>query len=66
MQIMDIRDRLRRGISERMGKISDDTVRGSAGDFAEYRRLCGRHQGLRDALEVVDAVFKKLIDDQDE
>ena len=49
----------------KMRKVSDEVTAGRAGDFAEYRRYCGRLQGLKDALELTDDVFNRLLDEGD-
>ena len=62
----DLRDRLKHTIAQKM----TDTVRrvsgGQARDFAEYKSITGRIQGLNDALGVVDEEFKKLLNEGDD
>ncbi len=66
MQIMELRDRARTEIAREMHKVADRVTSGSAKDYAEYRQMVGRIQGMRDGLAVIDGVFNKLLDEGDE
>ncbi len=65
MQIVQVRDAVKAEIVRKMQRVSDEVTGGRAGDFAEYRRYCGRLQGMRDAMDCVDLVFNKLFDEGD-
>tara|TARA_R110000868_G_scaffold131686_1_gene341811 strand:+ start:370 stop:576 length:207 start_codon:yes stop_codon:yes gene_type:complete len=64
--MQDLRERLRHSLAQKM----TDTVRrvsgGQARDFAEYKSVTGRIQGLNDALSLIDDEFKKLLDEGDD
>lgn len=64
MILMDVRNALREDIAGQMKRISDELSSGRAADFGEYKRLVGVLQGLRKALDSVDTVFNKLLDDE--
>jgi hypothetical protein len=49
-----------------MKNLSDKMSAGRAVDYAGYRQLVGHMQGLNDALESVDEVFKRLLDERDD
>jgi len=66
MQMMDIRDRLRKNLALAMKAHADNLSAGRAADFSQYQRVVGNIKGLRDAIDVVDQVFEKLVDEDDE
>ena len=66
MQMMDIRDRLRKNLALAMKAHADNLSAGRATDFSQYRYVVGNIKGLRDAIDVVDQVFEKLVDEYDE
>ena len=63
---LQIRDKIKAGIVGKMKNLSDKMSAGRAVDYAGYRQMVGHMQGLNDALESVDEVFKKLLDEQDD
>lgn len=63
--IVDIKVALREKIVEQMRGVSDKIASGTCKDFAEYRQAVGRIAGGRDALDAVDAVFHKLLDEDE-
>lgn len=62
MHFVQMREKLRADIVVKMREISDRLSSGSVPDFATYRQLVGRIQGHKDALDLVDAFFDKLVD----
>ena len=65
MHMLQIRDTLKGAIVAQMRKISDELSSGRAADYPDYKRAVGRIQGLKDGLDAVDEVFKKLLDEGD-
>jgi len=65
MQMMDIRDRLCKNLAVAMKVHADNLSAGRAGDFSQYQRTVGNIKGLRDAIDVIDQVFNKLLDEGD-
>lgn len=63
--VWDVRDMLKKSMATQMRKISDDLSSGRAADYAEYKRVVGRIQGLKDGIEAVDEVFRKLDNEGD-
>lgn len=59
---MDIYDRLRKHIRERMNDVADALANGSCTSFEEYKRLCGVIEGLayaeRDILDIKEELEK--------
>ena len=66
MQLFKLRDMLREEFAKEMVSISDRLTSGRAADFAEYKQQVGRIQGLRDGIDTLNAVFKKMLNEQDE
>ena len=46
-------------IKERQTAISNSLVEGHAVNFETYQRLVGQHQGLREALDILDSLLKE-------
>jgi hypothetical protein len=65
MYLMQVREKARAEIAREMQKVADRVTAGSARDYAEYRQMVGRIQGMKDGLTVVDEVFNKLLDEGD-
>lgn len=65
MYLMQVREQLKASIVAQMRKISDELSSGRAADYPDYKRAVGRIQGLKDGMDVVDEVFKKLLDEGD-
>lgn len=63
--VLDLRDKIRREIADRIQQESDKLCRGQASDFAGYKRAVGRIEGLRDASEAVTAAFKQLLNEEE-
>ena len=63
MHLLSVRDQIKHKIVGEMQSLADRMTSGSAHDYAAYRQLCGRMQGLKDGLECVDAVFNKLLNE---
>lgn len=66
MQMMDIRDRLRKDLAIAMKAHADQLSSGRAADYAAYQRQVGVIKGLQDAIDVIDQVFKLILDEEDE
>lgn len=66
MQIVDIHNSITCRISEQMVRVSDELSSGRAADHAEYKRMVGMLQGMRKALDSVDMVFNKMLDEHDD
>ena len=66
MHTIQIREKIKADIVGKMRSLSDKMSAGRAVDYAGYRQLVGQVQGLKDALESVDEVFKNLLDEQDD
>ena len=62
--VLDIRTELRARIAQQMQQQADRLSSGQCQDFAAYKLAVGRIQGNKDALDAVDAVFNKLLDDE--
>ena len=65
MQVLQIRDAIKASLADKMRQRADALSAGRAVDFADYKQSVGRIQGLRDALDSVDAVFNKFLDSED-
>ena len=65
MRLMQVRDSVKCELAEKMRQRSDALSAGRATDFADYKQTVGRIQGLRDAMDVVDAVFNRLNDSEE-
>lgn len=66
MQMMDIRDRLRKNLALAMKAHADNLSAGRPSTFEQYQRIVGNIKGLRDAIDVVDQVFEKILDEGDD
>jgi len=66
MHTLMIREKIKAGIVGKMRNLSDKLSAGRAVDYAGYRQMVGQVQGLNDALESVDEVYKNLLDEQDD
>jgi hypothetical protein len=42
------------GIKQRQGEISESLVDGNCVNFETYQRLVGQHQGLQEALQILN------------
>jgi hypothetical protein len=62
----DLRDSIVRKLEAEGLKLSARIAGGSAGDFAEYKNMTGRIKGLSDAIDVVNEVFNKLLDEEND
>jgi hypothetical protein len=51
-------------IKERQTAISKSLVDGHAVNFETYQRLVGQHQGLAEALGILDSLLKEDDDDR--
>lgn len=47
------------GIKKRQADISLSLVGGNAINFETYQRLVGQHQGLQEALDILDNIMKE-------
>jgi hypothetical protein len=47
------------GIKKRQADISLSLVSGNAINFETYQRLVGQHQGLQEALDILDNIMKE-------
>jgi len=65
MQMMDIRDRLSTNLARAMQIQADNLSAGRAGTFDQYQRAVGNIKGLKDALDITDQVFSKLVDSEE-
>jgi|GEM_PF-6068323 len=65
MKIFEIRDALHKELAHQMKMTADRLTAGTAGDFAGYKQLVGRLAGHRDGIAAVDAVFHKLLTDEE-
>lgn len=63
MSMVQIREALREEIAQLMRHTADKLASGRAADYAQYRQSVGRIEGGRDALDAVDKVFAKYLDD---
>ena len=63
MQMMDVRDRLKKNIALAMQAMGDSLTSGHAVDFAGYKERVGRLRGLRDGMDIIDQVFNKILDE---
>lgn len=63
MQMMDIRARLRKDLAIAMRTQADYLSAGRATDFATYQKYVGCIRGLQTAIDVIDQVFSKIIDE---
>lgn len=44
---------IRKMLRDRMNDITDDVATGTARDFAQYRHLCGKIEGLAEAERII-------------
>lgn len=65
MKIVDIRDRLRKNLAIAMRVHADNLSSGRAGDFPQYQRIVGNIKGLRDAIDIVEQTFDKILNEGD-
>jgi len=56
----------RSSLQRKIAQLSDATGHGSAKSFEDYRRKCGRVEGLEDALTEFNATIKNYIEETDE
>ena len=66
MKILNLRDNIKADIVGTMQALSDKLSAGRVTDYAGYRLVVGQIQGLKEALDSVDEVFKTLLDEQDD
>ena len=64
MSLLDLRDSLRKGITKRIETLGAHVAGGSIASFDEYKRATGRILGLRDALDEIEELFRRLNDDE--
>jgi len=66
LSMVQIQEALREAIAQDMRRTADKLAGGRAADYAQYRQSVGRIEGGRDALDAVDRVFEKYLDEGDE
>lgn len=64
LSLLDLRDALRKGITKRIEAHSAHVAGGSIASFDEYKRATGRILGLREALDEIEELFRRLNDDE--
>lgn len=64
--MMGLRDALREKFDYEISAAVKRVSGGQAKDYAEYKQVCGRVQGLAKAYDLVDEVFKNLLDEGDD
>jgi hypothetical protein len=47
------------GVKQRQQDIADSLVNGNCVNFETYQRLVGQHQGLQEALQILDNIMKE-------
>jgi hypothetical protein len=47
------------GVKQRQQSIADSLVNGNCVNFETYQRLVGQHQGLQEALQILDNIMKE-------
>ena len=47
------------GVKKRQQEIADSLVNGNCVNFETYQRLVGQHQGLQEALQILDNIMKE-------
>ena len=47
------------GVKQRQQDIADSLVNGNCVNFETYQRLVGQHQGLKEALQILDNIMKE-------
>jgi hypothetical protein len=47
------------GVKRRQQDIADSLVNGNCVNFETYQRLVGQHQGLQEALQILDNIMKE-------
>jgi hypothetical protein len=47
------------GVKQRQQDIADSLVNGNCVNFESYQRLVGQHQGLQEALQILDNIMKE-------
>lgn len=66
MFIGDIREKIVVALQEKRATITKQVIMGAGiSDFADYKRQVGVAKGLEDAIETINAVFDKLLDEGD-
>lgn len=63
MQLLDVRDRLKKNAAIAMQHIADGITSGQCVDYADYKQRCGRLKGLKDGMDITDQVFRLLTDE---
>lgn len=61
-----LRERITRGLAGRIQDEMHKLASGQAASFDQYKQTVGKIQGLRGALDVVDDVFKEILNDEGE
>ena len=47
------------GVKQRQQDIANSLVNGNCVNFESYQRLVGQHQGLQEALQILDNIMKE-------
>ena len=47
------------GVKQRQQDIANSLVNGNCVNFETYQRLVGQHQGLQEALQILDNIMKE-------
>ena len=47
------------GVKQRQQEIADSLVNGNCVNFETYQRLVGQHQGLQEALQIIENLLKE-------
>lgn len=66
LSIVQIREAVRAEIAAQMQTTANKLSSGKARDYPEYREGVGKITGGRDAMDAVDSVFNKLINDEED
>lgn len=57
---------IKQNINDEIEKITHSLASGSAGTFDDYKKQCGKIQGLRYALGSVDEAIDMYLNDEDD
>ncbi len=56
---------IKQNINDEIDKITNSLASGSAGTFDDYKKQCGKIQGLRHAIICVDEAIDMYLNDED-
>jgi hypothetical protein len=65
MNVMDMRERLKKNYALAMQQVAGQITSGQCTDFADYRGRCGMLKGMQKMIDVNDQIFDKIAVEED-